>query len=88
MTVTLCDQWDGPCGVAAGGLCGLFDLGDAVDGGQAEGQVAEGGRDPGAIAAVGLVVVLAPDGVAGPAGEVLGSPVCCRACAEISAAVR
>jgi hypothetical protein len=38
--VTLCDPWDGAERVAADRLDGLFDLGDAVDGEQAEGQVA------------------------------------------------
>lgn len=83
MAVTLCDQWDGPYGVAADRLYGLSDLDDAVDGEQAEGQVAEGGRDPGAVAAVGLVIVLAPDGVAGSVDEVLDSPVLPGVCGDL-----
>jgi hypothetical protein len=70
--VTLCDQWDGSEGVAADRLHGLFDLGDSVDGEDPECQVAEGGQGLGAVADVGLLVVFAPDGVAGTVLEIVG----------------
>jgi hypothetical protein len=55
--VTPCDQWDGAERVAADRLDGLLDLGDAVDGEQAEDQIAQGGHGLGADAVVGLLVV-------------------------------
>lgn len=85
--MTLCDQWDGVERVTADRLDGLFALGDAVDGEQAEGQLAQGGHGSGAVAVVGLLVALTPDGVAEPVLQILDFQ-CRRVRAEISAAVR
>lgn len=61
--------------VATDPLDGLGDLGDAVDGQDAEGEVAQGGGVAGSVAQVGLLVVFAPYGVAGAVLEILDSPV-------------
>ena len=84
--MTLCDQQDGAQGLRPI-ACTVFDLGDAVETEQAEGQVAEGRRGPGAISDVGLLVVFMPDGVAGAVGEIF-DPQCRRVCGDISAADR